>query len=58
MRGVNRAGFISKQPNGKYVGQTIYTLDMAYSDARLIVRPDSDWLIPSEINQTQQDNIE
>ena len=55
---IDLAFVISKQPNGKYVGQTIYTLDMAYSDARLIVRPDSDWLIPSEINQTQQDNIE
>lgn len=46
---VDLAFVISKQPNGKYVGQTILTLEMAYMDARLIVRPDNDWLIPSKI---------
>jgi hypothetical protein len=28
-----------------YVGRTIYTLEMAYKCARLITRPDSDWLM-------------
>lgn len=28
-----------------YVGHTIFTLKMAYNDARLITRPDSDWLM-------------
>ena len=28
----------------KYVGKTVLTLDMAYMNARRIVRPDSDWL--------------
>ena len=28
-----------------YVGKTILTLEMAYSNARLITRPDSDWLL-------------
>ena len=28
-----------------YVGRTIFTLQMAYSNARLITRPDSDWLM-------------
>ena len=27
-----------------YVVRTILTMDMAYKDARLICRPDSDWL--------------
>ena len=27
-----------------YLGKTILTIDMAYKDARLICRPDSDWL--------------
>ena len=27
-----------------YVARTILTMDMAYKDARLICRPDSDWL--------------
>lgn len=29
-----------------YEGKTIFTLEMAYNNARLIARPDSDWLIP------------
>lgn len=32
-----------------YVGRTIFTLQMAYSNARLITRPDSDWLM-AEMN--------
>lgn len=28
-----------------YQGKTIFTLDMAYNNARLITRPDSDWLM-------------
>ena len=27
-----------------YLGKTLHTLDMAYKAARLICRPDSDWL--------------
>ena len=49
---IDLAFVISRQENGSYVGQTIYTLEMAYNDARLIVRPDSDWLIPSMIKRT------
>ena len=30
--------------SGRYQGHTILTLDMAYSNARLLCRPDSDWL--------------
>ena len=29
-----------------YRGNTVLTLDMAYRNARLITRPDSDWLRP------------
>ena len=57
-RDVDLAFVISRQPNGSYVGQTIYTLEMAYNDARLIVRPDSDWLVPTKINHSEKDNIE
>ncbi len=32
-----------------YIAHTILTLDMAYANARLITRPDSDWLTPSTI---------
>lgn len=30
--------------SGAYIGQTILTMPMAYTNARLICRPDSDWL--------------
>ena len=31
-------------PTGVYVGHTILTMRMAYNNARLVSRPDSDWL--------------
>ncbi len=33
----------------KYIGHTVLPLDWAYMNARLICRPDSDWLTPSRI---------
>ena len=30
-----------------YRGHTVLTLDMAYTNARLVARPDSDWLVPN-----------
>ena len=32
--------------SGAYLGQTVLTMRMAYTDARLVSRPDSDWLSP------------
>lgn len=32
-----------------YVGRTIFTLPMAYNNARLITRPDSDWLMAAKV---------
>jgi hypothetical protein len=38
---------LDKDKDGKvYRGRTILTLDMAYVNARLIIRPDSQWLVP------------
>jgi len=34
-----------KESVNNYVGRTIFTLQMAYNNARLITRPDSDWLM-------------
>lgn len=34
-------------PSGSYQGQTILTMDLAYKHARLICRPDSEWLRPA-----------
>lgn len=35
-----------KREDGFYIAKTCLTLDMAYNDARLIAKPDTDWLIP------------
>lgn len=40
---------IEKKPSGLYQGQTILPLELAYCDARLITRPDSDWLVANNI---------
>jgi hypothetical protein len=38
-----------KTSSGAYLGHTILTLEMAYNNARLITRPDSDWLVTDSI---------
>ena len=35
---------VQLQESGVYVGQTILTINQAYTNARLICRPDNDWL--------------
>ena len=35
-------------PSGNYQGQTILTMRQAYKHARLICRPDSDWLTTAQ----------
>lgn len=40
---------VEKQESGNYQGQTILTLQMAYLDARLICRPNSEWLDPERV---------
>jgi len=45
MEKVDLALAVSKQ-NGYYTGSTCLTMDMAYNNARLIARPDSEWLNP------------
>lgn len=38
---------VTKNPSGNsYQGHTCLTLEMAYNNARLIAKPDSNWLIP------------
>ncbi len=37
-------------PSGAYIAHTILTLQMAYTNARLITRPDSDWLLAESIS--------
>jgi len=52
---VDVALVVGRQKSGNYIGHTILPLDWAYSNARLITRPDSDWLIAKKINNTTED---
>ena len=45
---------VLKNPSGSYQGQTILELEKAYLDARLICRPNNDWLSLEEINQAER----
>jgi hypothetical protein len=47
-----------KTQSGAYLGHTILPLDWAYSNARLITRPDSDWLVAENIETTYSTDIE
>lgn len=38
---------VSKRKSGRFQGETIYRLNWAYRCARLVCRPDSDWLTPT-----------
>ncbi len=46
---------VVRKGDGGYLAETIYTLDWAYKCARLICRPDSDWLTPSAITNFNTD---
>ena len=41
---VDLALVVIRNPSGSYQGETILPLDIAYSNSRLVSRPDSDWL--------------
>ena len=41
-----------------YIGSTILPLDWAYKSARLVCRPDSDWLAPDEIDAEDEFGVE
>jgi hypothetical protein len=41
---VDMALVVEKTPKNNYIGHTILPLEWAYSNARLITKPDSDWL--------------
>jgi len=46
---VDIALVVTKNPSGSYQGRTVLPLDWAYQNARLVCRPDSDWLVPNRI---------
>jgi len=45
---------VIERDEAAYVGRTILELDWAYSNARLIARPDSDWLTP-DVHQREEE---
>jgi hypothetical protein len=52
---VDLALAVEKTPSGNYLGHTVLPLDWAYKNARLVCRPDSDWLAPAEITAEQDE---
>ena len=51
---VDLALAVETTPAGSYLGHTALPLDWAYTNARLICRPNSDWLEPNEIESPEQ----
>lgn len=46
---------VQRTMSGNYQGQTILTLSQAYLDARLVCRPDSDWLRTDSIDDALEE---
>lgn len=55
---VDLALVVSKGKSGRYQGETIYPLDWAYRNARLVCRPDSDWLAARSIRTAPEGSEE
>lgn len=55
---VDLALVVERQPSGAYQGQTILPLSLAYSNSRLVTRPDSDWLKTDIISTADADDGE
>ena len=52
---VDLALVVERHPSGSYQGQTVLPLDLAYSNSRLVTRPDSDWLKTDIITDLDSD---
>ncbi|PLW92435.1 MAG: hypothetical protein C0592_10785 [Marinilabiliales bacterium] len=50
---VDVALVVEKTKSGNYIGHTILPLNWAYNNARLVARPDSDWLVAEQIDITK-----
>lgn len=46
---------VTSKKSGRFQGETIYQLSWAYRCARLVCRPDSDWLTPSFFTDKEMD---
>lgn len=47
---------VSKQASNAYEAETVYPLKWAYQNARLVCRPDSDWLVPGKMSGDTSDD--
>lgn len=54
---IDLALVVERHPSGSYQGQTVLPLDLAYSNSRLVTRPDSDWLKTDIIINLDSDQI-
>jgi len=52
---IDAALVLEATDSGAYIAHTILTLEMAYTNARLITRPDSDWLMAEKISVSEDD---
>jgi cold shock CspA family protein len=50
---VDIALVVTRNPSGSYQGRTVLPLEWAYKNARLVCRPDSDWLTPDRVESEQ-----
>ena len=48
---------VERFPNGNLEGHTVLDLDMAYTNARLISKPESDWLSPNIIKMGDETRL-
>jgi hypothetical protein len=55
---VDLALVVERQASGSYQGQTILPLHLAYSNSRIITRPDSDWLKTDIISAANSDDAD
>lgn len=53
---VDLALVVARTAAGGYSGETVYKLKWAYDHARLVCRPDSDWLTPTAGDGTDEDD--
>jgi hypothetical protein len=55
---VDLALVVKRQPSGAYQGETVLPLAWAYSNSRLVTRPDSEWLNTTDIIPPTSDDEE
>ena len=51
---VDIALVVTRNPSGSYQGRTVLPLGWDYKNARLVCRPDSDWLTPDRVESDPQ----